>query len=153
MKGFVNSFACITRIGQDELKLATVIGCGAFGQVYKAVWRGSTVATKAIAVAANPKELDNKINVCKYVHCTLTCSITNTQTLNFVYFPGLWIIQTSWVFWVLCINLDQWPSSPILWKEIAYMPCYLTWRRERKLVSTYTNSTLVAQYRDCHSYN
>ena len=89
MKGFVNSFACITRIGQDELKLATVIGCGAFGQVYKAVWRGSTVATKAIAVAANPKELDNKINVCKYVHCTLTCSITNTQTLNFVYFPGL----------------------------------------------------------------
>ena len=78
VKGLVNSFTCITCIGEDEPKLATVIGCGAFGKVYKAVWCDSIVAAKVIAVAANPKELDNGIN-------TLTCN----STLNLVNFPGL----------------------------------------------------------------
>ena len=47
----------------DELRMIEEIGQGAFGRVYKAVWRGSVVAAKVIPIAGNKRILDNEMSV------------------------------------------------------------------------------------------
>ena len=46
-----------------DLKIIEQVGQGAFGCVYKAVWRGSIVAAKEIPTAGNQKVLDNELSV------------------------------------------------------------------------------------------
>ena len=48
----------------EKLLLLTLVGSGAFGQVYKAVWRGVIVAAK-IVVAGNTKIIDNELGAYK----------------------------------------------------------------------------------------
>ena len=43
------------------IKLIELVGGGAFGQVYKAVWRGSVVAAKVLH--GNMKVIENELNV------------------------------------------------------------------------------------------
>ena len=50
-----------------ELKIIEEIGQGAFGRVYKAVWRGTIVAAKEIPTAGNQRVLENELSVYRYV--------------------------------------------------------------------------------------
>jgi predicted unusual protein kinase regulating ubiquinone biosynthesis (AarF/ABC1/UbiB family) len=40
-----------------------LVGSGAFGQVFKAVWKGTIVAAKVILAAGNNKVIDNELKV------------------------------------------------------------------------------------------
>ena len=42
------------------------IGQGAFGKVFKAVWRGTVVAAKEVRSAGNQKMLENELSVYRY---------------------------------------------------------------------------------------
>ena len=54
-----------TFIAPNALKLLSVVGSGAFGQVHKAIWRGSVVAAKVIVSAGNNKVVNNELNAYK----------------------------------------------------------------------------------------
>ena len=46
-----------------ELRILEEIGRGAFGRVFKAVWRGTIVAAKEIRTAGNQHILENEMSV------------------------------------------------------------------------------------------
>lgn len=46
-----------------KVHLLNMVGSGAFGQVYKAVWRGTVVAAKVLNVTGNAKVVDNELKV------------------------------------------------------------------------------------------
>lgn len=50
-------------LGSESLTILSSIGSGAFGQVFKAVWRGMIVAAKIILTAGNDKVVNNELNV------------------------------------------------------------------------------------------
>lgn len=47
-------------VALKELHILGEVGQGAFGHVYKAIWRGTIVAAKEIQTARNKKVLDNE---------------------------------------------------------------------------------------------
>ena len=49
--------------GLKELHILEEIGQGAFGRVYKAVWRGTIVAAKEVRTSGNQKILENEMSV------------------------------------------------------------------------------------------
>ena len=51
----------------DKLYLMSVIGSGAFGQVHKAIWKGSVVAAKIVVLSGNAKVVDNELNAYRLV--------------------------------------------------------------------------------------
>ena len=50
-----------------KLHLLNLIGCGSFGKVFKAVWRGSIVAAKVLPVSQNDKTLKNELDFYRFV--------------------------------------------------------------------------------------
>ena len=86
----VNSVALLVSImiivtaGHGELQYLEEIGQGAFGRVFKGVWRGSIVAAKEIPMAGNKGVLQNELNVyrsnylrrCAFL---LTCTLYDMQ--------------------------------------------------------------------------
>ena len=49
----------------NKLQLLENIGSGAFGQVYKAIYKGTVVAAKIVVLAGNNKLVDNELNAYK----------------------------------------------------------------------------------------
>eukprot|EP00057_Strongylocentrotus_purpuratus_P033855 XP_793033.2 PREDICTED: probable serine/threonine-protein kinase DDB_G0278665 [Strongylocentrotus purpuratus] len=59
-------FEGVHRISPDELNLGETVGRGAFGEVKKAVWRGTTVAVKIISTAGSKKdEVEKEVSIHK----------------------------------------------------------------------------------------
>lgn len=54
-------------VALKELQILDEIGQGAFGHVYKAIWRGAVVAAKEIRISGNKKMLENELSVYRYV--------------------------------------------------------------------------------------
>ena len=50
----------------NDVKLLGSIGSGAYGTVYKAVWRGSIVAAKLMDTRGNENVFKNELNIYKY---------------------------------------------------------------------------------------
>jgi serine/threonine protein kinase len=50
-----------------SVQLLSIVGAGTFGQVYKAVWRGTIVAAKVIPTLSttNLRVIENELNVYK----------------------------------------------------------------------------------------
>lgn len=49
----------------DSVHRLSLIGTGAFGQVYKACWKGTLCAAKVIPAAGNEKIIENELQVYK----------------------------------------------------------------------------------------
>ncbi len=50
-------------VGPSDVLFLDLVGCGSFGNVYKAVWRGTIVAAKVIPFAENKKSLQNELDI------------------------------------------------------------------------------------------
>lgn len=46
-----------------KVQFQEVIGVGAFGQVFKAAWRGCVVAAKVVHAVGNMKAIENELKV------------------------------------------------------------------------------------------
>ena len=49
----------------NQVRLINVIGQGSFGTVYRAVWRGSLVATKVIQMGEESRHIVGEVEKCR----------------------------------------------------------------------------------------
>lgn len=58
---------CMYYVGRKSVKLLKLVGSGAYGQVFKAAWRGTIVAAKVVSTvgSATATVIDNELNVYK----------------------------------------------------------------------------------------
>ena len=50
-----------------EMTILEEVGQGNFGQVFKAIWRGTIVAAKEVRISGNQKIIENELSVYRYV--------------------------------------------------------------------------------------
>ena len=56
---------CFIIIDMNQVRLINVIGQGSFGTVYRAVWRGSLVATKVIQMGEESRHTVGEVEKCR----------------------------------------------------------------------------------------
>ena len=63
--GYLHDFFINIVLDMTRVRLVNIIGRGSFGTVYRAVWRGSLVATKVIQMGEECRHVIDEVEKCR----------------------------------------------------------------------------------------